>query len=179
MSESKAKYWGANFTNDQIRTLKSRFLRGQNPTYLLDLITATIEIRAPIFLFESLGRLTQITDLSAPSDEFFEPCLTDIRSPSNELDLEMQSHLKITLASLNASTLALSVDGCDSFTASILTPTSNLKTKLLIGSLREFATFVSFKQSPLIIKPYQKMVYDILISEFPDFVEVFTGGKKV
>lgn len=175
-SDGSVIFYGSNLTNEQLRVISGRFLKGQNPSYLLDLVVISIEVTAPIFLFESLGRLCQVGDLSFPSHSFLEVTATDIRSGDFEQDISMAEHIRSTIINLNANSLALSTDGCDRFTSYMTTPISNLRTKLLTGTIREFSSFTSNKQAPLIIKRYQDRIRDILSAEFSDLSGVFKNG---
>lgn len=153
----------------QLQALQDEYFKANINPRLLNIATATLIIRAPLF-FRLLLSQTDLCIVSSVSDtlEAYIPNESDISAGTVEDSKNIKEYIQQTTDALLLNTKGLPKDGCDHFVAQVLTPISTYNEMIVHGSLHNWIKFLSIPKLPKLLKIYQQKIDDVLRTEWPN-----------
>lgn len=132
-------------STSKLREISEEF----NPTWTIseqhsDFCRVTLAIKCPLFfqLFLSKFKLNIVNTKTLEKLEAFKPDVTWIKSGINEIDCAISDDIYRTTDALLINPKAYEHDGCDSFTAHIMTPVNVYTTLLVEGSKADIESMI-------------------------------------
>jgi hypothetical protein len=157
----------SNITGKQLQDIQDTYFRTKVNMKLLNLCSATIAIKCPLFVQLNLSQYG-FDIISTPSDdvEAFIPDLTMIEGDSLEDRQNLHSYVKATTEALILNQKGMPMDGADEFTAQMLTPVSTYNEIIVHGELRKWVNFLNQKNLPSSMENYRKALLELLSVEW-------------
>lgn len=157
----------SNITGKQLQQIQDEYFRTKVNMKLLNLCSATIVIKCPLFVQLNLSQYG-LNIVSTPSDdvEAFIPDLTMIEGDSLEDRQHLHQYIKATTEALILNQKGMPMDGADELTAQMLTPINTYNEIIVHGGLREWINFLNQKKLPDAIEKYRSTVFDILRADW-------------
>jgi hypothetical protein len=154
---------------NSFRKFKQDVYKGIFKESLLHVPQVVLEIKCPLFLTVSLAstNLKLHTAINGTTD-FYEPTVDDIKSGNHEKDLEIHEHLVANIQATAINAQLYKEDGSNSFVSSIAAPIASYWVGYLIGSVADYRDFFNSKGAPLQILAYQRVIRDLVVTEYPD-----------
>lgn len=156
-----------------LQDLQSEYFKTKYSLRLLELSTATLVVKCPLFVQLNLSQ-SGLNIISTPTQEVeaYIPDLSEIAGNSIEDRQEMENYIKITTEALLLNQKGLPMDGADTFTAQLLTPISVYSEIIVTGNIRQWIQLLNQKNLPLQVERYRLMVESILLNEWKNLTEL-------
>lgn len=163
----------SNITGKQLQDIQDTYFRTKTNLKLLNLCSATIVIKCPLFVQLNLSQYG-FDIVSTPTDniEAFIPDLSMISGKSLEDRDSIATYIKTTSEALILNQVGMPLDGADDFMSQILTPINTYTEIIVHGELRKWVNFLKQKNLPNSMQNYQKALSTILRVEWGNIEEL-------
>ncbi len=172
-----------NLTDKDLEYVWIDHLAGQFTPKLLDIASATLVIKCPLFIQLWLGGndLTILSSKQVSELEAYMPVQTDIGTGDLQLDAEIAEDIRSTTDALLINPKAYVHDGCEKFISQITTPISVYNQLVVSGSLSTWLDLLAAKNLPKLIEAYRNAIREVLVAEWkklPDYEEQLTLWQR-
>lgn len=150
-----------------LQDLQDHYFRTRTNLKLLELCSATLIIKCPLFVQLNLSQYS-LNIITTPSDnvEAYIPDLSLVEGESLEDRQEIQRYIELTTEALLLNQKGMSMDGSSRFTAQLLTPITVYNELIVSGKLNNWLAFLRQSKLPRELELYRKSVQDTLCSEW-------------
>lgn len=153
-------------SSKELQDIQDCFFTTKANLRLLDIASATIAIKCPLFVQLNLARHLSIIDATEDKIEAYIPDISELNTGSNQDDLRVFRYFEETTESLMMNSPGLITEGCDPFLAQVLMPVSVYNRVIVHGSLHDWIKFLKQKNLPKPILAYQSTIYDVLSAQW-------------
>lgn len=159
--------------------IQTEYFKGIASPKLLDLPTAVLDIKCPLFvqLFLSEYDLSITSSRGASKTEAFIPSVAEIDSPDLKTSEDIQKNIDATIAALLINPLAYQHDKCDTFISQVVSPISMYNQLMVSGRLSEWVKVFTRKGCPKAINQYQIAIQAALKGEWIHLDEYVKKSK--
>lgn len=156
-----------NITGKELQQIQDEYFRTKVNMKLLNLCSATIVIKCPLFVQLNLSQYG-LDIVSTPSDdiEAFVPDLTMIKGDTLEDRTRMHQYIQATTEALILNQKGMPMDGADELTSQMLTPINTYNEIIVHGGLRQWVNFLNQKRLPDAVEKYRSTILDILKADW-------------
>jgi len=149
-----------------LQDIQDEFFQTNINLKLLNIASAVLMIKCPLFIQLNLSQ-SGLNIISTPSNniEAYIPDLSMIdASPENASNIH--NYIKTTTEALILNQKGLPMDGCDGFTAQLLSPISIYSEIIVHGNISAWISFLKQKKLPKEVSLYKKEILNILRAEW-------------
>ena len=163
----------SNITGKQLQDIQDTYFRTKTNMKLLNLCSATIVIKCPLFVQLNLSQYG-FDIISTPSDnvEAFIPDVSMIKGDSLQDRDKIAEYIKTTSEVLILNQVGMPLDGADDFMSQILTPINTYTEIIVHGDLRKWVNFLKQDCLPDSMENYRKALSTILRVEWGNIEEL-------
>jgi len=150
-----------------LQELQDHYFSSKVNTKLLDVSSATLIIKCPIFVQLNLYQCGfNIINTPIQEVEAYVPDISEIKANELEDKEEIHNYIKITTEALLLNQKGLAMDGADMITSQLLTPISTYNELIVTGSLKQWINYLNQKDLPYLMNFYQIQVENALGTEW-------------
>lgn len=157
----------SNCPGKMLQDLQDTYFKASTNMKLLNLCSATIIIKCPLFIQLNLSQYG-FDIVSTPSGdiEAYIPDIGEIEGESLADRQDMSNYIEQTTEALLLNQKGMPMDGADEFTSQLLTPITVYNEIIVHGDLRKWVNYLSQKSLPKPLKSYQTALASILKVEW-------------
>jgi hypothetical protein len=149
------------------------FSTGAANLRLMDIATATLVIKCPLFIQLNLSQYSfSILNTNSKNIEAYIPDITMISGGSLEERQEFARYIEMTTEALILNQKSIPMDGGSVFTAQLLTPINVYNEIIVHGKLSSWVEFLKQKRLPLELELYRKTIEDALLCEWKNITNL-------
>lgn len=160
-----------------LQELQDHYFSSKINSKLLDISSATLIIKCPIFVQLNLYQCGfNIINTPIQEVEAYVPDISEIKANDLEDRKEIHNYIKITTEALLLNQKGLAMDGADLITSQLLTPISTYNELIVTGTLRQWIDYLNQKDLPLLMNSFQKQVKNALETEWRNISSLMKIG---
>jgi hypothetical protein len=150
-----------------LQDLQNEYFKANINTKLLDISSATLIIKCPLFVQLNLSQYG-LDIISTPSDnvEAYLPDLSMIEGDSLEERQGIERYIKATTEALLLNQMGMPLDGASKFTGQLLTPITVYNEIIVYGKLSNWLNYLKQKKLPKELELYRCKIKDTLMTEW-------------
>jgi hypothetical protein len=159
----------------RLKELQDEFFKAHFQSTFLSIANATILFKCPLFVQLSLSKFGfKIIGIPVTEDkqEAYIPDITEIGSGTREDNIAIADDMYRTTEALLINPKAYQHDGCNRFTAQVITPV-NVYTQLIVhGTLEQWLQYISQENLPNALFVYRTAVENLLKAEWKELQQI-------
>jgi hypothetical protein len=150
----------------ELKIFTEQYRKSGVDTATLDLTNIIFEIKLPLLILVSMGRLKYTLHPVETLRHAWIPNVADLGCKNLETAQDIHESISMTIEAQISNIDMYTKDGCNSWVAKQTMPISSYATVMMYGNLLEWAEFCKKQGAPTAIKAYQDIIAGIISSEY-------------